>query len=124
MSSSLVRQFETDSLIAARSSQTVPLIHASPLAWTRARTSLVVPSSGKRKSTWLSTTSFSTSHPETVSISAANCRARAHERSIRLATPARPRERRAAYTAKPRARRENSGVQSTSSRAASGSCTR
>ena len=38
MSASLVRQFETESLIAARPSQTVPLIHASPLACTSART--------------------------------------------------------------------------------------
>ena len=60
----VVRQFETESRIAARPSQVVPLIHASPLACTAARTArvvVVVARSGT--STWFSTTSFRISQP-------------------------------------------------------------
>ena len=63
MSRSLVRQFETESRIAARPSQVVPLIQASPLAWTAASTRSSSSSSAKRNRTWFSTTSFSTSQP-------------------------------------------------------------
>ena len=63
MSRSVVRHDETESRIAARPSHSVPLIQASPLACTAASAALVVASSAKRKSTWLSTTSLSTSQP-------------------------------------------------------------
>ena len=72
MSASVVRQPETESRIAARPSQVVPLIHASPLACTAASAALVVASSAKRKSTWLRTTSFSTSQPGSSAIRSAN----------------------------------------------------
>ena len=73
-----------------RPSHSVPLIQASPLACTAASARVRRASSAKRKSTWLSTTSLSTSQPGSSAIPAAKRRARAHERSTRSATPERP----------------------------------
>src|SRR6185312_4299581 len=66
-SSSDVCQFDTEIRIAGRPSQTVPLIHASPLACTAASAASVRSSSANRNSTWLSSTVFSTSAPITPS---------------------------------------------------------
>src|SRR5581483_2717179 len=114
-SRSSVCQLLTERRIACRSCQTVPLIQASPLSWTRRRISSVRSSVSYRKSTWLSTTSFRTSAPVAV-ISCAKRAAWSQQRSIIAAIPERPSERIAAYTANPRARLENSGVQSSWSR--------
>ena len=111
MSASVVCQFDTDTRTAARPCHTVPPSQASPSACTPATTARVTSSSPeKRRSTWLSTTSLSTSTPGSASIAAASRRACAQQRSTRSATPARPSERSAAYTGTPRARRDISGT--------------
>src|SRR5919106_4806214 len=63
ISSSPVCQLETETRIALRPSQLVPLSQIRPDSCTRASTSSVRASSSSRKSTWLRTTSFSTSTP-------------------------------------------------------------
>ena len=97
-SSAVVRQLETESLIAGRPSQVVPLIHASPPDCTAASVRVVVASSAKRKSTWFRTTSFSTSQPGNAAIRSANELAWSQQRSTRSETPERPSARIAAYT--------------------------
>ena len=78
-------------------SQVVPLIHASPLGLHRREASRVVASSSKRTSTWLSTTSFSTSHAGPRGEPRRRSGApRAQQRSTSSATPRRPSGRSAA----------------------------
>jgi hypothetical protein len=85
-----------ETLIARRPFQLVPLIQTSPPSWTAASTASVISSVSKRKSTWFSTTSFSTSTPSSSPISAAKRRAQAQVRSTSSATPLRPSVRSAA----------------------------
>src|SRR5262249_24464496 len=109
-------QFETETRIALRPRQVVPLSQTRPLSCTWRSASSVCSSDWNRKSTWLSTTSFSSSAPGGSTIASAKRVAASQQRSTSSTTPERPSERSAAYTANPRARRENSGTQSIWSR--------
>ena len=105
-------QFDTEIRIAARPSQVVPAIQASPLSCTVRRISFVSGSEPKRNSTWLSSTSLRISIASSAPRTSAKRRAQAQQRSTISAIPSRPSERRAAQTSTPRARRESSGVKS------------
>ena len=96
MSSSVVCQLLTEIRIAWRPCHVEPLIHATPLACTAFSAARVRSSDSKRKSTWLSTTSLSSSAPGSSAIPAAKRAAWSQQRSTSSAIPLRPSERIAA----------------------------
>ena len=96
ISSSPVCQFETETRIALRPRQVVPLSQTRLLSCTCRSTSSVCSSDSNRKSTWLSTTSFSSSTPGSSAIASEKRVAASQQRSTSSTTPERPSERSAA----------------------------